>query len=383
MSGKPVARRLGFKAIMDGMAYESWRIRIVGNLRLQQDHFYKNKTVLVTGHTGFKGSWLCVMLQMVGAKVVGYALPAEGEESLFSLAHVAEGMHSIEGDVRDLLHLRQVFEEYSPEIVFHLAAQPIVRESYENPVYTYETNVMGTVNLLECVRNTPEVRSVLNVTTDKVYENREWDWGYREIDPLDGYDPYSNSKSCSELVTHSYKKSFLDDLGIAVSTARAGNVIGGGDFARDRVIPDCVRAAIAHEEIILRNPYSVRPFQHVLEPLNAYLMIAETQACTPEKQGYYNVGPDDADCVTVGELATLFCDAWQEGASWKNVSDEGPHEAAFLKLDCSKIKNTLGWKPRWDIGIAVDKTVEWNKVYRDKGNIRACMETQIKEFMQV
>lgn len=351
------------------------------NLRSQQDDFYKDKTVLVTGHTGFKGSWLCVMLQMAGAKVVGYSLPAEGEDSLFSLANVAEGMCSIEGDVRDLPHLRQVFEEYHPEIVFHLAAQPIVRESYKNPVDTYETNVMGTVNLLECVRSTPGVRSVLNVTTDKVYENREWNWGYREIDPLDGYDPYSNSKSCSELVTHSYKKSFLDDLGIAVSTARAGNVIGGGDFARDRIIPDCVRAAIAGEDIVIRNPYSVRPFQHVLEPLRAYLMIAEAQACVPEKQGYYNVGPDDADCVTVGELATLFCDAWQEGVLWKNVSDEGPHEASFLKLDCSKIKNTLGWKPRWDIRMAVDQTVEWSKIYRDGRDVRACMEAQIGRFI--
>lgn len=353
----------------------------VQNQRVHNDSFYKDKTILVTGHTGFKGSWLCVMLQMAGANVVGYSLPAAGEVNLFSLAHVAEGMCSIEGDIRDLPHLRQVFEEYRPEIVFHLAAQPIVRESYENPVYTYETNVMGTVNLLECVRSTPGVRSVLNVTTDKVYENREWNWGYREIDPLDGYDPYSNSKSCSELVTHSYKKSFLDDLGIAVSTARAGNVIGGGDFARDRIIPDCVRAAIAGEDIVIRNPYSVRPFQHVLEPLRAYLMIAEAQTRTPEKQGYYNVGPDDADCITVGELATLFCDAWKEGVSWKNVSDEGPHEAAFLKLDCSKIKNTLGWKSRWDIRAAVDQTVEWSKVYRDRGDVRVCMEAQIRRFI--
>lgn len=356
---------------------------IVGNLRLQQDNFYKGRTVLVTGHTGFKGSWLCVMLQMAGAKVVGYSLPAAGEENLFSLARVAAGMHSVEGDIRDLAHLKQVFEEYHPEIVFHLAAQPIVRESYENPVYTYETNVMGTVNLLECVRTTEGVRSVLNVTTDKVYENREWSWGYRETDALDGYDPYSNSKSCSELVTHSYKKSFLDEMCIPVSTARAGNVIGGGDFAKDRIIPDCVRAAMEHREIILRNPYSTRPFQHVLEPLAAYLLIAERQAEAPEKQGYYNVGPAESDCVTVGELATMFCDAWQEGVSWKNISDDGPHEAAFLKLDCSKIKSMIGWKPQWNIQKAVEKTVEWSKVYRDKGDVRACMETQIREFMNL
>lgn len=355
----------------------------MGSLDLQQNNFYRDKTVLITGHTGFKGSWLSVLLQMAGAKVIGYSLPPVGEENLFSLAHVADGMHSVEGDIRDLGHLRQVFEEYHPQLVFHLAAQPIVRESYEHPVDTYETNVMGTVNLLECVRTTDGVRSVLNVTTDKVYENKEWSWGYRETDALDGYDPYSNSKSCSELVTHSYKKSFLDGLGVAVSTARAGNVIGGGDFAKDRIIPDCVRAVMEHREIILRNPHSVRPFQHVLEPLNAYLLIAEKQATMPEKQGYYNVGPGEADCVTVGELATLFCDAWQEGASWKNVSDEGPHEAAFLKLDCSKIKSTLGWKPRWNIQTAVEKTVEWSKMYRDQGDIRACMEAQIREYMQL
>lgn len=321
------------------------------------------------------------MLQLAGAKVIGYALPPEGSQNLFSLAHVADGMCSVEGDIQDLSHVKQVFEEYQPQIVFHLAAQPIVRTSYENPVYTYETNVMGTVNVLECVRNTKSVKSVLNVTTDKVYENREWSWGYRETDPLDGYDPYSNSKSCSELVTHSYKKSFLDDLGIAVSTARAGNVIGGGDFAKDRIIPDCVRAAMAHEEIIIRNPYSIRPFQHVLEPLYAYLMIAEEQMKNADKQGYFNVGPSDADCVTVGELATLFCDAWQEDMSWKSVSDDGPHEAAFLKLDCSKIKRVIGWNPRWDIRKAVEKTVEWSKVYREKSDLRACMEAQIREYL--
>ena len=343
--------------------------------------FYKDKTVLVTGHTGFKGSWLSIMLQMAGARGVGYALPAAGEENLFALSEADKGMKSIEGDIRDLQHLKQVFEEYHPEVVFHLAAQPIVRESYGNPVYTYDTNVMGTVNLLECVRTTPGVRSVLNVTTDKVYENREWDWGYRETDSLDGYDPYSNSKSCSELVTHSYRKSFLDDMGIAVSTARAGNVIGGGDFAKDRIIPDCVRAALAKEEIQIRNPYSTRPFQHVLEPLSAYLMIAKQQTEFPEKQGYYNVGPEEKDCITAGELTDLFCNIWQEGMSWKNVCVEGPHEASFLKLDCSLIKNKLGWKPQWDIQTAIEKTVEWTRVYQKKGNIRACMEAQITEFM--
>lgn len=341
--------------------------------------FYRDKTVLVTGHTGFKGSWLCVMLQMAGANVVGYALKPE-RESLYALSKAGGQMESVEGDIRDLKHLKSVFRQYQPELVFHLAAQPIVRTSYEDPVFTYETNVMGTVNLLESVRTVSSVAAVLNVTTDKVYENREWEWGYRETDPLDGYDPYSNSKSCSELVTHSYKKSFFGSMGTAVSTARAGNVIGGGDFAKDRIIPDCIRAAVAGEEIIIRNPYSIRPFQHVLEPLGAYLMIMEQQARFPEKQGYYNVGPEEGDCITVGALADLFCEEWKDGASWKNICDEGPHEAAYLKLDCSHIKHNIGWKPRWNIQKAVEKTVEWTKAYQSHGDVRACMERQIHEF---
>lgn len=343
--------------------------------------FYKDRTILVTGHTGFKGSWLCKMLEQLGAHVVGYALPPQGEENLFSISGAEAHMDSVIGDVRDLTQLRQVFEQYQPEIVFHLAAQPLVRESYKHPVDTYATNVMGTVHLLECVRNSDSVRSVLNITTDKVYENREWSWGYRENDPLDGYDPYSNSKSCSELVTHCYQKSFLTERGIAVSTARAGNVIGGGDFAADRIIPDCVRAAIAGEDIILRNPYSIRPFQHVLEPLYAYLLIAAVQTEEPQKQGCYNVGPADADCVTVGELATLFCEAWQEGVQWKNVSEDGPHEAAFLKLDCSRIRQIFGWSPMWDIRKAVEQTVAWSRIYRDHGDVQACMEQQITAYL--
>ena len=345
--------------------------------------YYKGKTVLVTGHTGFKGSWLCVMLEMAGAKVVGYALPPEKDAVLFDCSGAAARMVSVEGDIRDRAHLQEVFHTYQPQVVFHLAAQPIVRTSYEQPVYTYETNVMGAVNLLECVRNTPGVQSVLNVTTDKVYENKEWEWGYRENDPLDGFDPYSNSKSCSELVTHSYKKSFLDEKGIAVSTARAGNVIGGGDFASDRIIPDCVRSALQGEEIIIRNPYSIRPFQYVLEPLAAYMQIAAVQAMEHEKAGYYNVGPEESDCVTVGTLASLFCKAWGDGLKWKNVCEDGPHEAKFLKLDCSHIKCALGWKPCWDIRTAIEKTVEWTRVYAAHGDIRACMETQINEFLEM
>ena len=343
--------------------------------------FYRGKKILVTGHTGFKGSWLCVMLKMAGANVIGYALDMPVGENLFQLSGIGRDIVDIRGDIRDYRSLKEVFDKYHPELVIHMAAQPIVRESYENPVYTYETNVMGTVNLLECVRNTKGIRSVLNVTTDKVYENKEWEWGYRETDPLDGYDPYSNSKSCSELVTHSYKKSFLDSMGIPVSTARAGNVIGGGDFAKDRIIPDCIRAALSKEEIVIRNPYSIRPFQHVLEPLNAYLMIMEQQEKCPKKQGYYNIGPEESDCITAGKLADLFCHYWQEGISWKNICDSGPHEAAFLKLDCSRVKSRIGWKPKWDIRKAIEKTVEWAKVYQSGGNIRTCMEQQIKEMI--
>ena len=311
--------------------------------------FYGNKKVLITGHTGFKGSWLTRILTLSGAEVTGYSLTPPTDPSLFEIAGLEDTIKSVVGDIRDLEHLSRVFEETRPEIVFHLAAQPIVRESYQEPVYTYETNVMGTVNVLECVRRTESVRSFLNVTTDKVYENREWEYGYRECDNLDGYDPYSNSKSCSELVTHSYKKSFFEDGRCAISTARAGNVIGGGDFAADRIIPDCVRAAAAGKTIIVRNPYSTRPYQHVMEPLAVYLAIAMKQYEDRTFEGYYNVGPDDKDCVTTGTLADLFCAAWGQGQTWENRWMGGPHEANFLKLDCSKIKHTFGWTPRYGV----------------------------------
>lgn len=349
---------------------------------MQLLEFYKGKNVLVTGHTGFKGSWLCKILLEAGAIVTGYSLEAPTEPSLFENLGLAGKMDSVIGDVRDLAHLRQVFERVQPELVFHLAAQPIVRTSYEEPVYTYETNVMGTVHICECVRLNPCVKSFLNVTTDKVYHNREWEWGYREDDPLDGYDPYSNSKSCSELVTHSYICSFFDKMPVAVSTARAGNVIGGGDFAVDRIIPDCIRAALHGETIAVRNPYSIRPFQHVLEPLYAYLLIAAKQYGEKRYAGFYNVGPDDCDCITTGELTSLFCEKWGEGQQWEVRSPEGmqPHEANFLKLDCSRLKRTFGWKPDWNIAMAVEKTVEWAKVWRDGGDIDACMTAQIQEF---
>lgn len=342
--------------------------------------FYKDKRVFITGHTGFKGSWLCEILANAGAKVTGYSLVPPTMPSLFEIAEIGKKINSFIGDIRDYKMLKEAFDKAQPEIVVHLAAQPIVRDSYKDPAYTYETNVMGTVNILECVRNSDCVKSFLNVTTDKVYLNKEWAWGYRENEELDGFDPYSNSKSCSELVTHSYKNSFFADRHIAVSTARAGNVIGGGDFANDRIIPDCVRAMEKNQEIIVRNPYSTRPYQHVLEPLFAYLMIAQKQYEDEKYSGWYNVGPDECDCVTTGELVDLFCKYW-EGASWKNVSEENaPHEANFLKLDCSKIKSTFDWKPHWHINEAVQKTVEWSKAYLNNEDITAIMDKQIEEY---
>ena len=343
-------------------------------------NFYKGKRVLVTGHTGFKGTWLCKILINAGAVVTGYSLEPPTMPNLFSMAGIKDKMTSVIGDIRDLEHLSKVFEEAKPEIVFHLAAQPIVRDSYKNPVYTYETNVMGTVNICECVRKSKTVKSFLNVTTDKVYKNNEWEWGYRENEPLDGYDPYSNSKSCSELVTHSYINSFYNDLGIAVSTARAGNVIGGGDFANDRIIPDCIRAAEKKEDIIVRNPHSIRPYQHVLEPLSVYLTIAQRQFQDINYAGFYNVGPNECDCVTTGKLVDLFCTKWGEGMKWINQYDGGPHEASFLKLDCSKIKSKFGWTPRWGIDEAIEKTVEWSKIYLAGKNVSACMDRQMEKF---
>lgn len=365
--------------------------------------FYKGKRVFVTGHTGFKGSWLTKILVMAGADVYGYSLMpgvnediyAEGFkepsecENLYDISKVDGQIHSCIGDIRDFDKLQKFFGEANPEIVFHLAAQPIVRDSYTSPKYTYETNVMGTVNICECVRNSHTVRSFLNVTTDKVYQNNEWEWGYREDEKLDGYDPYSNSKSCSELVTHSYINSFFRDMNIAVSTARAGNVIGGGDFAKDRIVPDCVRAVRNGEKIVLRNPNSTRPFQHVLEALSAYLLIGQVQYENFDKAGFYNVGPNENDAVTAMKIATLFADKWKEGLAnlgpeYKELSievksDGGPHEANYLKLDCSKIKSRLKWAPKWDIDMAIEKTVEWTVSYLE-GKGAEAMEKQITEY---
>ncbi len=349
--------------------------------------FYKGKKVLITGHTGFKGSWMCRVLINAGAAVTGYALDPPTDPALFELAQIEDHIGHVRGDIRDLGHLKEVFKKVQPDIVIHMAAQPIVRDSYKDPVYTYETNVMGTVNVLECIRQTPSVRSFINVTTDKVYLNKEWQWGYRENEELNGYDPYSNSKSCSELVTSSYRKSFFDGRSIAISTCRAGNVIGGGDFANDRIIPDCIRALKDGREIIVRNPDSTRPYQHVLEPVCAYLMIAARQYEDISLAGSYNVGPDEADCWTTGDLVQLFCDEWNgsgrsdKNAAWKCERDGGPHEANFLKLDCSLIKSSFGWKPRWNVASAMEKIIEWTAAYFEGEDMSRIMDAQINEYL--
>lgn len=344
---------------------------------------YKGKRIFITGHTGFKGAWLCKLLSNVGAEVTGYGLEPPTKPSLFSILRLEHEIRSITGDIRDKDSLMEAFHDAKPEIVLHLAAQPLVRVSYQNPVYTYETNVMGTVHILECVRQSDTAKSFLNVTTDKVYRNKEWLWGYRENEELDGYDPYSNSKSCSELVTHAYKNSFFSDCEIGISTARAGNVIGGGDFASDRIIPDCVKAAVKHEDIVVRNPYSTRPYQHVLEPIYVYLMIAAMQEADIKYSGCYNVGPSEEDCYQTGGLVDLFVNKWGEGIKWTSQTENGPHEANYLKLDCSKLRNTFDWKPVWNLETAVEKVVEWSKCWMTGGDIKKCMDGQIWEFLRL
>ena len=352
-------------------------------LTMSELSFFQGKRVFLTGHTGFKGSWISRVLLGAGADVTGYSLPVLSEPNLFSLAGLEGRMTSVMGDIRNFRALKAAFDAARPHIVIHLAAQPLVRESYRAPRLTYETNVMGTVNLLECVRLATGVRSVLNVTTDKVYQNREWCWGYRENEPLDGFDPYSNSKSCSELVTHSYVNSFFAEGRPAVSTARAGNVIGGGDFAADRILPDCVRAQMEHRVIGVRHPFSVRPYQHVLEPVMAYLMIVQAQWENPALAGWYNVGPDEDDCVTTGALVDMFCRAWGEGARWESQAEkDAPHEANFLRLDCSKLKTAFGWVPRWHIAEAVEKTCEWTKAWLEGTDIPVLMDAQIHAYLE-
>jgi len=349
---------------------------------------FLNKKVLVTGHTGFKGSWLCLLLNKLGADVYGYALDPPTNPSLFVEAGIDNIMTSFIGDVRDLDYLQEVFSKVQPEIIIHMAAQPLVRDSYKIPVETYATNVMGTVHLFEACRNTPSVKAVVNVTTDKCYENQEWHWGYRENEPMGGYDPYSNSKGCSELVTSAFRNSYFNpkdyqNHGVAIATARAGNVIGGGDWAGDRLIPDFVRAISKGEEVKIRSPYAIRPWQHVLEPLNGYLTLAAK--LFTEGAGYaqaWNFGPHDDDARNVEWITKTICELWGENASFEIDTNPKPHEANYLKLDCSKAKAELGWLPKWNIETTLKSIVDWNKAWLKGENIREVTINQIEQYYE-
>ena len=343
--------------------------------------FWRGKRVLLTGHTGFKGGWLSLWLQSMGAQVTGYALAPPTNPSLFKIAEVAQGMTSVIGDIRDLAKLQAVFAEHRPEIVIHMAAQPLVRYSYHNPVETYSTNVMGTVHLLEAVRNTPGVKAVVNVTTDKCYENKEWNWGYRENEPMGGHDPYSNSKGCSELVTSAYRSSFFQDKGIALASARAGNVIGGGDGAADRLIPDILRAFEKSQPVMIRNPNSIRPWQHVLEPLSGYLILAEKLYLNGQTfaEGW-NFGPHAHDACDVRWIVDYLVNTWGRGVSWNMSTENHPHEAGFLKLDISKAMTRLNWYPKWDLKTALEKIIDWHILWLDGGDVQSKCLQQINDY---
>lgn len=348
--------------------------------------FWKSKKVLLTGHTGFKGSWLALWLQDMQAEVIGYALAAPTNPSLFEVAKIGKGMTSIIGDIRDLDKLRSVFAEHQPEIVIHMAAQPLVRYSYVAPVETYSTNVMGTVNVLEAVRATGSVKAVLNVTSDKCYENREWPWGYRENEAMGGYDPYSNSKGCAELVTAAYRNSYFhpekyEEHSVALASGRAGNVIGGGDWADDRLIPDIMRAITQSQAVNIRNPHAIRPWQHVLEPLSGYLLLA--QKLYEEGAAYaegWNFGPNDEDAKPVQWIVEKLTKAWGENASWALDGGNHPHEAHYLKLDCSKAKTRLDWYPRWRLENTLDAIVDWHQAYHAGKDMRVVTLSQISEY---
>lgn len=360
----------------------------VGGCVMINPIFWNGKKVFLTGHTGFKGSWLCLWLSSMGAEITGYSLEPSTFPSLFDLCHIKDLLkNNVIADIRDSSKLNLAIQQAQPEIVIHMAAQPLVRESYMSPVETYEVNVMGTVNLLEAVRNCKSVVSVVNVTTDKCYENKEWNWGYRENEPLGGYDPYSSSKACSELVTSAYRNSFLNDqIGdrkIAVASARAGNVIGGGDWAADRLVPDSVRSILNGQKIIIRNPHSIRPWQHVLEPLSGYLLLAENLYKQGENYASaWNFGPSDDDAKPVEWIVQEICRKWH-GASYEvDISSSHPHEAQYLKLDCSKAIVELKWHPRWSLGQAIDKILEFTIAYQKGESLIDICARQIKEYQQ-
>ncbi len=351
------------------------------------DSFFQNRKILITGHTGFKGSWLCLWLHSLDAVVTGYALDPPTAPSLFEICGVDKIVTSVKGDVRDGKSLAATMSDFQPEIVIHMAAQSLVRESYKFPVETYETNIMGTVNFLEAVRTCKSVRVVVNVTSDKCYENRELMRGYQEGDPLGGRDPYSSSKACSELVTNAYRNSFFhpdmyDVHGVGIATARAGNVIGGGDWAVDRLVPDCVRALLKGEKINIRNPHSVRPWQHVLEPLSGYLLLAEKLYKEgPRYAEAWNFGPDDNDAKSVELFVGRLCMKWGETASYAIDTGAHPHEENYLKLDSLKAKSELGWRPRWDLEKTIDSVIEWTRAFKEGKDITQVCLKQIKEYV--
>lgn len=347
--------------------------------------FWKNKKILMTGHTGFKGSWLSLWLQSMGANVVGYALAPPSHPSLFDVARVAEGMISLEGDVRNIDQLQAAMEQHQPEIVIHMAAQSLVRYSYQNPVETYATNVIGTVNVLEAVRQTSSVKTVVVITSDKCYENREWVWGYREHEAMGGYDPYSSSKGCAELVTAAYRQSFFNKKEniVAVASVRAGNVIGGGDWAADRLIPDIVRAISENRPMLVRNPNAIRPWQHVLEPLSGYFLLA--QRLYEEGADYaegWNFGPSDDDAKPVQWIVERYTQLWGEGASWALDQSEHLHEAHYLKLDCSKARMRLDWRPKWSLAQALENITAWHKAHKQGKNMREFSLKQIAAYQE-